>query len=99
MVYLNLDTGETRPARCGRLACGYCATRNAWRRSAAILLAKPERAITLTMVAPAGCSDPWPVARTTVNRTREWLKRAGVQPGEWVTHVEPNPKGTGFHAQ
>src|SRR4051812_43924389 len=63
MVYLNLDTGESRPARCGRLSCDYCATRNAWRRSAAILLARPQRAILLTQVAAADDPDPWQVAR------------------------------------
>jgi hypothetical protein len=25
------------------------------------------------------------------------LARMGVDPGEWVIHVEPNPKETGFH--
>ncbi len=97
MVYLNLETGESRPARCGRLSCGYCAERNAWRRSAAILLAVPERSITITLLADAGDSDPWQTARRRYRRTREWLKREGVDPGEWVVHVEPNPKQTGFH--
>lgn len=96
-MFLNLDTGESRPARCGRLSCDYCAERNAWRRSAAILLSRPERSITLTLLADAGDQDPWQTARRRYRRTREWLKRAGVDPGEWVVHVEPNPKATGFH--
>lgn len=98
MVYLNLTTGESRPARCGRLSCAYCAKRNAWRRSAAILLAKPERSITITLVADAESADPWATARRRVNRTREFLLRQDVDPGQWVTHVEPNPKATGYHA-
>lgn len=98
MVFLNLTTGQVVAARCGKLSCAYCAKRNAYRRSLAIALAKPERALTLTLVADAEEADPWAVARRRVNRTREWLKRAGVAPGEWVTHVEPNPQGTGFHA-
>lgn len=98
MVFMNLVTGETRPARCGRLSCGYCAARNAWRRSLAISAATPERAITITLVADAGEEDPWTVARRRINRTREYLTRAGVLPGEWVSHVEPNPQDTGYHA-
>lgn len=98
MVFLNLTTGQVVPARCGKLSCAYCAKRNAYRRSLAIALAKPERALTLTLVADADEQDPWTVARRRVNRTREWLKRMDVNPGEWVTHVEPNPQGTGFHA-
>jgi hypothetical protein len=98
MVFLNLTTGQVVPARCGKLSCAYCAKRNAYRRSLAIALAKPERALTLTLVADADEQDPWAVARRRVNRTREWLKRMNVDPGQWVTHVEPNPQGTGFHA-
>jgi hypothetical protein len=97
LVWLNLLTGESAPMRCGRLACSYCALRNAWRRSMAISLAAPQRAILLTLLAPAGDPDPWPTVRRTYNRTREWLVRAGVDPGEMVLHVEPNPQATGYH--
>lgn len=97
LVYLNLSTGETRPARCGRLACDYCATRNAFRRSLAIALAQPQRAITLTLLADAGDPDPWPTVRRRYRRVREWLKRMDVPPGEWVVHVEQNPQQTGYH--
>jgi hypothetical protein len=88
MVYLNLETGEARPARCARLA---------WRRSLAIGLANPERAITLTHIARESDPDPWQVARRRYARTREWLARMGQDPGEWTVHVEHNPKDTGFH--
>ena len=98
MVWFDLLTGEIRPARCGRLSCAYCVTRNAWRRAAAIAFSRPEREIRISLVADEGESDPWRTARTRINRTREYLKRFGQDPGEWVSHVESNPRLTGFHA-
>ena len=95
--FVNVRTGVMVWARCGRLRCAYCIPLNARRRSAAIAWANPQRAITITLLAPAGDSDPWQTARRRWNRTREYLKRAGVDPGESVLHVEPNPRGTGFH--
>jgi hypothetical protein len=98
MVYFNLDTGEVRPARCGRLSCSYCVVRNAWRRAAAIAYSRPEREIRLSLVADEGDPDPWPTVRYRINKTREYLKRFGLDPGQWVIHVESNPENTGFHA-
>lgn len=98
MVFLNLVTAEVRPARCGRLGCDYCAQRNAWRRAAAIAHARPARAIRISLVADEGDSDPWPTARYRINKVREYLKRWGLDPGEWVSHVELNPALTGYHA-
>jgi hypothetical protein len=58
----------------------------------------PERALTLTLVAPQGDPNPWATAQRNIAVIRRNLGRLGVDPGEWVTHIEPNPKGTGFHA-
>lgn len=98
MVFLNLSTGETRPARCGRNACSYCLTRNARRRALAIAYSRPERELRLSLVADAGDPDPWQTARGRINRTREYLKRWKEPIGLWGFHVEPNPEGTGYHA-
>jgi hypothetical protein len=94
---VNVVTGEVAWARCGRLACAPCSVLNARRRSAAIAWAEPRRAITVTLLADAGDEDPWQTARRRWNRTREYLKRLSIDPGETVLHLEPNPKGTGYH--
>lgn len=88
---LNLETGETRPTRCGRLGCDFCVRANARRRAGAIKHAAPQRAILLTQV-----GDDWDTVRARVNRIRYDIA-AAVGPFEWVWHVEPNPAGTGHH--
>jgi len=98
MVFLNLGTGETRPARCGRNLCSYCLARNARRRALAIALAQPDRELRLSLVADEGDPDPWQTARLRINRTREYLKRWGEPAGLWGFHVERNPGENGFHA-
>lgn len=98
MVFLNLSTGAVVPARCGRLACGYCLAKNARRRALAIALAQPQRELRLSLVADSGDADPWQTARGRINRTREYLKRWKEPIGFWGFHVEPNPEGTGYHA-
>lgn len=97
-LLLNRDTGEIRPRGCRRLVCAACAGVLAWRRSLAIAIALPDKAITLTLVAASDDPDPWQTARKRVNRHAEWMRRLGADPGERVFHVEPNPKGTGYHA-
>lgn len=98
MVWLNLSTGESRPARCGRNGCDYCLAANARRRALAIAYSRPEREIRISLVADQGDVDPWQTARTRVNRMREYLKRWDEDPGLWGWHVEPNPEETGYHA-
>jgi hypothetical protein len=98
MVFLNLVTGETRPARCGRNLCAYCLTKNARRRGLAIAYARPQRELRLSLVADAGDPDPFQTARYRINKTREYLKRWKEPVGLWGWHVEPNPEGTGYHA-
>lgn len=98
MVWLNLETGEARAARCGRLACSYCLAMNARRRALAIAYARPDRELRLSLVADEGDVDPWQTARLRVNRTREYLKRWGEDPGFWGWHVEQNPGENGYHA-
>jgi hypothetical protein len=89
---LNLLTGATFPARCDRVTCTYCAHHMALRRAAAIALARPGRAILLTDV-----GDTWPDTGRVLLNTRRNLRRMGIDPGEWVAHVEVNPAGTGRH--
>jgi hypothetical protein len=95
---LDYASGEWRPARCQRLSCPYCVRVEAMIRAAAIWLAKPRRAIRVSMVAEPGDPDPWPTARGRMNRLREYAARAGLDFGEWCYSVEPNPRGTGYHA-
>jgi hypothetical protein len=71
--------------------------RNAWRRAAAIAWAEPERSITLTLLADEGDPDPWQTCRRRTWLTRRGIQRLGYDPGEWVVHIEPNPRETGFH--
>lgn len=99
MVLLNLETGESRPARCGRNGCAYCLGMNARRRALAVAYARPDREIRVSLVADADTPEAqvWATARTRVNRMREYLKRWGEDPGYWGTNVEPNPEGTGYH--
>jgi hypothetical protein len=89
--FVNLDTGQIVPARCVRLRCSYCLRVNARRRAMAIAAARPERAILLTQV-----GNDWQTCRDRIKQCRYWLAQE-VGPFEWVTHVEPNPAGTGHH--
>lgn len=98
VVMVNVETGEVRLVGCGSNTCPACCRINAWQRALAIAWAKPERAITLTLVARAEDEDPWQTSRRTVNRWREWIKRLGGDPGQTIVHVEPNPRETGYHA-
>lgn len=99
MVLLNYESGEVRAARCGRLACPVCVTAEAYLRAGAIWLANPRRAIRMSLVAESGDPDPWPTARRRMNKTREhYFAETGRPIGQWVYHVEPNPKGTGYHS-
>jgi hypothetical protein len=98
LTVVNLDTRETWPSRCRRNECDHCLSVNAQRRAFAMALAQPERMLTMTLVAGPGDHDPMRTARIRVKRAREALKRRGHAPGEWCWTVEPNPRGTGFHA-
>lgn len=94
---LNVETGEVRPAGCRRLSCPACLRLLAWRRSLAIAWARPELAVTLTLIAPEDSADPWQDARKRHNRWREYYRQNGGKPFESVLHVERNPHGTGYH--
>lgn len=99
LAMLDYESGAWFPARCGRLSCEYCVRVQAFTRAAAIALAKPQRAIRLSLVADADSEVPWEVARRRINRTREWYRRlTGHDLGEWCTQVEQNPRETGYHA-
>lgn len=88
----NVDTGEVMPARCKSNKCGYCLRLNGLRRSAAIAYSRPERAVLLTQV-----GEDWQSIRRGMNRLLEYLRREGLEVGDWCWHVEPNPQGTGHH--
>lgn len=88
---VNTVTGEVAPWRCKRNSCTYCLRLNAKRRSAAIGLATPERAILLTQV-----GENWTTVRDRMKKLRHDLAQE-VDAFEWVWHLEPNPKGTGHH--
>jgi hypothetical protein len=98
LVYLDYVSGEVRPARCRRLACPFCVRVQARVRAAAIWLAKPRRAVRVSLVAEASDPEPWPVARYRMNKIREHYERLVGDLGEWTYSVEANPEGTGFHA-
>jgi len=95
---LDYASGDVRPARCQRLGCPYCVRIEAMIRAAAIWLAKPRRAIRVSMVADAGDPEPWGTARYRMNKLREYAARDGYDFGEWCYSVEPNPRETGYHA-
>lgn len=95
---LDYATGQLRPARCQRLSCPFCVHLEALARSAAIWLAKPRRAVRVSLVADEGDPDPWPTVRYRMNKLREHYGRLVGPLGEWAYHVEHNPRLTGFHA-
>lgn len=87
-VMVNRATGQVVPARCARNKCPHCLGLNAFRRSRAVAAAQPSRVILLTQAADTEDPDPWPTVRNRVNRTREYLKRDGIDPGYWAYFVE-----------
>lgn len=95
---IDLDTLHVWPARCRRNKCEHCLPINARRRALAMTWMRPQRMIRLSLVAPAGASDPLGVARIRVKRCRQALTRLGVNPGQWCWTMEVNPAGTGYHA-
>lgn len=90
-VWANLETGEVRPARCGRNGCLWCGPINAVILAGAIDVAGPQRLLTLTKV-----GDSWAEVRPRMFKLGYEIRRAWGQ-SEWCWHVEPNPKGTGHH--
>lgn len=97
-VVVELHSGSVFPDRCRSNGCIYCLALNARRRCLAITLAAPERMIRLSQVAEDETVNVYKEARRRINRTREYLKRWGRNPGEWCYTIEKNPKGTGYHA-
>lgn len=97
-VVVELHTGQVFPDRCRSNGCPYCLPRNARRRCLAITLAGPQRMIRFSWVARSKEDDICKLALKRINRTREYMKRAGLDPGEWCFTLEKNPRDTGFHA-
>lgn len=97
-VILELYTGTTVPDRCRSSQCPFCLPLNARRRALAITYAGPRRMIRLSVLASESDTSPCTTALTRVGLIRRNLKRMGLEPGEWSFTMEPNPKGTGYHA-
>lgn len=101
---LDTHTGELLDGlRCKSLQCDYCMGLNASRRALTQAWAlknsgRPARSWTATLVADADAPDVWAQVRRRMNRTIEYARSLGVDVGEVVYTVEPNPKGTGYHA-
>jgi hypothetical protein len=89
--FLNVETGQLVPARCGGLRCSYCLRANSRKRARAISSSCPERAILLTQV-----GDDWQAIRSRMFHLRADVANE-VGPFQWVWHVEPNPLRTGHH--
>lgn len=98
-VFFDLASGEVRPARCRRNGCLYCLPVNAWVRGLAVAYVRPERMLRVSLIADQGDPDPWPTARYRWNKFLELCRRYDVSIGQAHFVVEPNPGGTGFHAQ
>lgn len=86
------SSGEMFRSGCRRNKCGYCVQQNARRRSLAISLAEPQRAVLLT-----GLGPDWQTRRARIKRLKWEIEDATGKDLEWVYSVEPNPAGTGFH--
>lgn len=97
-VVVELHSGKVFPDRCRSNGCAFCLPLNARRRCLAITLAAPERMIRFSQVAEDDTVDVGKTARRRINRTMEYLKRFGRDPGEWCYTVEKNPKESGYHA-
>lgn len=97
-VVIELYSGSVYPDRCRRSECRYCLPLNARRRCLAITYAGPQRMIRLSLLASESDQSPCATALTRVGLIRRNLKRIGLEPGEWCFTIEPNPKGTGYHA-
>jgi hypothetical protein len=97
-VVIELYSGQVYPDRCRRSQCAYCLPLNARRRCLAITYAGPQRMIRLSLMADESDKSPCSTALTRIGLIRRNLKRMGRPPGEWTFTIEPNPKGTGYHA-
>lgn len=97
-VVVELVSGQVFPDRCRSQQCAVCLPLNARRRALAITMAEPQRMIRLSLVAQQDSGSPCRTALIRIKRIRQALQRMGHDPGEWTYTIEPNPKGTGFHA-
>ena len=97
-VVVELHSGQVFPDRCRSNGCPFCLPLNARRRALAITLAAPARMIAITLAAESLDDSPCRTALVRIKRTKQALKRMGLEPGEWCFTIEKNPKGTGYHA-
>lgn len=97
-VVIELYSGSVYPDRCRTSQCAYCLPLNARRRCLAITYAGPQRMIRLSLMASESDKSPCSTALGRIGLIRRNLKRMGRDPGEWTFTIEPNPKGTGYHA-
>lgn len=97
-VVVELYSGQVFPDRCRANTCAFCVPLNARRRCLAITMASPVRMIRLSWVAQSTDDSPCRTALIRIKRTRQALKRMGIDPGEWCFTLERNPNDTGYHA-
>lgn len=93
--WLNVFTGQRRPASCGAARCEVCGPREAWRKSVIISdggkSGPPKRYAVLTQF-----PEDWQQGRQKMRNFRRYLQRRGFA-WEHAWTIEPNPKGTGHH--
>lgn len=93
--WVNVDTGERRPAWCGATICEVCGPRQAWKK--ALILSHggasgpPQRYAVLTQL-----PLDWDKARQKIRDYRRYVQRRGYA-WEHAWTVELNPAGTGLH--
>jgi hypothetical protein len=92
--WVNLGTGVVGgPVTCRRVTCIYCLRVKAKHIQAAVELARPSHLATVTSL-----SGDWQTDRSAVNRLRYYLRDRDHLTFAFAWAVEPNPRGTGFHA-
>lgn len=93
--WVNLMTGEKRPATCNAARCPVCGPREAWKKSLIIshggATGSPARYAVLSQF-----PQDWQKGRQKMRNLRRLIMRRGY---EWdhAWTVEVNPRGTGLH--
>jgi hypothetical protein len=92
--WVNLATGVVGgPVTCRRVTCIFCLRIRAKHIKAAVAFARPSHLATITSL-----SGDWQSDRNAVNRMRFYLRDRDHLTFAFAWAVEPNPRGTGYHA-
>lgn len=92
--FIDVDTAEVvGRSRCGLNSCIYCLRVRSRQYHRAVTLAGPTALITLTRM-----SGTWQQDRGAVKQMVRDLKRTDHLTISLAWAIEPNPKGTGYHA-